>query len=162
MKIRGEGRIKDKVVYVALAFNAGGEKRFSAFGSSRPGTPKSSPGLEPAIKARGVNGFLIAVADGLKGFPEATTTAFPQTIVQTCIVHRISSTISDVEEARTIGLGITDDVHVRAADVVVRRGPIAQFAERNGGRVDEAQHRLAFPAEPATGRRCLYPPVSSA
>jgi transposase-like protein len=35
-----------------------------------------------ATKARGVNDILIAVVDGLKGFPEAITSVFPQTIVQ--------------------------------------------------------------------------------
>jgi putative transposase len=39
------------------------------------------------LKLRGVNDILIAVVDGLKGFPEAITTVFPQTLVQTCIVH---------------------------------------------------------------------------
>ena len=40
------------------------------------------------LKNRGVNDVLIAVVDGLKGFPEAINAVFPQTIVQTCIVHR--------------------------------------------------------------------------
>ena len=39
------------------------------------------------LKARGVNDILIAVVDGLKDFPDAITTVFPQTLVQTCIVH---------------------------------------------------------------------------
>lgn len=38
------------------------------------------------LKARGVNDILIAVADGLKGFPEAITIVYPQTLVKTCIV----------------------------------------------------------------------------
>ena len=45
------------------------------------------------IKARGTNDILIAVVDGLKGFPEAITTVFPQAIVQTCIVHLIRYTM---------------------------------------------------------------------
>ena len=39
------------------------------------------------LKNRGVNDILIAVMDGLKGFPEAITAVFPQTTIQTCIVH---------------------------------------------------------------------------
>ena len=39
------------------------------------------------IKNRGTQDCLIAVCDGLKGLPEAVTTVWPQTIVQTCIVH---------------------------------------------------------------------------
>jgi len=41
------------------------------------------------LKARGVNDILIATVDGLKGFPEVIGAVFPQTIVQTCIVHLI-------------------------------------------------------------------------
>ena len=41
------------------------------------------------LKMRGVNDILIAVVDGLKGFPEAITSVYPQTVVQTCIVHLI-------------------------------------------------------------------------
>ena len=48
------------------------------------------------LKARGVNDNLIAVVDGLKGFPEAITSVFPQTIVQTCIVHLIRNSLAFV------------------------------------------------------------------
>ncbi len=41
------------------------------------------------LKTRGVHDILIAILDGLKGFPEAITVVFPQTVVQTCIVHVI-------------------------------------------------------------------------
>ena len=41
------------------------------------------------LKNRGVEDILIAVVDGLKGFPEAIAAVFPQAIVQTCIVHLI-------------------------------------------------------------------------
>jgi transposase-like protein len=48
------------------------------------------------LKTRGVNDILIAVLDGLKGFPEAITSVFPQTIVQTCIVHLIRNNLAFV------------------------------------------------------------------
>jgi putative transposase len=48
------------------------------------------------LKARGVNDILIAVVDGLKGFPEAITSVFPQTVVQTCIVHLIRNSLAFV------------------------------------------------------------------
>ena len=41
------------------------------------------------LRARGTNDILIAVVDGLKGFPEAITSAFPDCVVQICIVHLI-------------------------------------------------------------------------
>jgi len=48
------------------------------------------------LKARGVNDILIAVVDSLKGFPEAITSVFPQTVVQTCIVHLIRNSLAFV------------------------------------------------------------------
>ena len=45
------------------------------------------------LKARGVSDILIAVVDGLKGFPEAITAVFPDTVVQTCIVHLIRNSV---------------------------------------------------------------------
>lgn len=46
------------------------------------------------LKNRGVQDILIAVVDGLKGFPEAITAAFPKAAVQTCIVHLVRRSLS--------------------------------------------------------------------
>jgi hypothetical protein len=48
------------------------------------------------LKTRGVNDILIAVVDGLKGFPEAIASVYPQTLVQTCIVHLIRNSLAFV------------------------------------------------------------------
>ena len=46
------------------------------------------------LRSRGVNDILIAVVDGLNGFPEAINATFPQTQVQTCIVHLLRHSLS--------------------------------------------------------------------
>jgi putative transposase len=46
------------------------------------------------LRNRGVQDILIAVIDGLKGFPEAITAVFPDTEIQTCIVHLIRNSLS--------------------------------------------------------------------
>ncbi|MBS1301719.1 IS256 family transposase, partial [Loktanella sp. SALINAS62] len=46
------------------------------------------------LKNRGVQDILIAVVDGLKGFPDAITAAFPDTAVQTCIVHLVRHSLN--------------------------------------------------------------------
>lgn len=46
------------------------------------------------LKNRGVQDILMAVVDGLKGFPEAITATFPQTVVQTCVVHLIRHSLN--------------------------------------------------------------------
>lgn len=48
------------------------------------------------LRTRGVGDVLIAVVDGLKGFPEAIVAVFPEAIVQTCIVHLIRSSLAFV------------------------------------------------------------------
>jgi putative transposase len=48
------------------------------------------------LKTRGIADILMAVVDGLKGFPDGITAVFPQTIVQTCIVHLIRNSLDFV------------------------------------------------------------------
>ena len=51
--------------------------------------PTHGPATADCPQARGTGDLLVAVVDGLKGFPEAITTVYPECIVQTCIVHLI-------------------------------------------------------------------------
>ncbi len=81
MKIRDEGLDKNKAVYVALAFNADGEKEVLDHWIEQTEGAKFWLKIINELKARGVNDILIAVVDGLKGFPEAITAVLPQTQV---------------------------------------------------------------------------------
>src|SRR5918912_744551 len=96
VKIRDEGLVKTKAVYVALALNPDGEKDVLGIWIEQTEGAKSWLKVINELKARGVNDILIAVVDGLKGFPEAITSVFPQTIVQTCIVHLIRNSLAFV------------------------------------------------------------------
>ena len=96
VKIRDEGLVKNKAVYVALALNTDGEKEVLGLWIEQTEGAKFWLKVINDLKARGVNDILIAVVDGLKGFPEAITTVFPQTLVQTCIVHLIRNSLSFV------------------------------------------------------------------
>ena len=81
VKIRDEGAVKNKAVYVALAFNTDGEKEVLGLWIEQTEGAKFWLKVMNELKVRGVNDILIAVVDGLKGFPEAITTVFPQTLV---------------------------------------------------------------------------------
>src|ERR1700761_8057047 len=96
VKIRDEGLVKNKAVYVALALNPDGEKDVLGLWIEQTEGAKFWLKVVNELKARGVNDILIAVVDGLKGFPEAITSVFPQTIVQTCIVHLIRNSLAFV------------------------------------------------------------------
>src|SRR5579864_7912065 len=96
VKIRDEGLVKNKAVYVALALNPDGEKDVLGLWIEQSEGAKFWLKVINELKARGVNDILIAVVDGLKGFPEAITSVYPQTIVQTCIVHLIRNSLAFV------------------------------------------------------------------
>src|ERR1700741_4646696 len=96
VKIRDEGLVKNKAVYVALAYNGDGEKDVLGLWIEQTEGAKFWLRVINELKARGVNDILIAVVDGLKGFPEAITSVYPQTLVQTCIVHLIRNSLASV------------------------------------------------------------------
>jgi transposase-like protein len=74
------------------------------------------------LQARGVQDVLIAVVDGLKGFPEAITSVFPQTTIQTCIVHLLRHSLNFVSW--------TDRRRVAGALKAIYRAPSAGAAEQ--------------------------------
>jgi putative transposase len=96
VKIRDDGLVKNKAVYVALAFTMDGEKEVLGLWIEQTEGAKFWLKVMNELKVRGVNDLLIAVVDGLKGFAEAITTVFPQTLVQTCIVHLIRNSLAFV------------------------------------------------------------------
>lgn len=96
VKIRDEGTVKNKAIYVALGLNPSGEKDVLGLWIEQTEGAKFWLKVMNDLKVRGLNDILIAVVDGLKGFPEAITSVFPQTLVQTCIVHLIRNSLSFV------------------------------------------------------------------
>lgn len=87
VRIRDEGVVKNKAVYLALGVAADGRKDVLGLWIEQNEGARFWLGVMNELKTRGVNDILIAVVDGLKGFPEAIRAVFAQTTVQTCIVH---------------------------------------------------------------------------
>ena len=87
VKIRDEGVVKNKAVYLALGVRADGTKEVLGLWIEQSEGARFWLGVMNELKTRGVGDILIAVVDGLKGFPEAIRAVFAQTTVQTCIVH---------------------------------------------------------------------------
>jgi putative transposase len=86
VKVRDEGFVRNKAIYIALGVLPDGTKEILGIWIEQTEGAKFWLRVVNELKARGVQDILIAVVDGLKGFPEAITAVFPQTIVQTCIV----------------------------------------------------------------------------
>src|SRR6201995_1037170 len=96
VKIRDEGLVRNKAVHIALGVRADGTKEILGLWLEQNEVSKFWLRVMNELKNRGVEDVLIAVVDGLKGFPEAITSVFPQTLVQTCIVHLIRNSLSFV------------------------------------------------------------------
>jgi transposase-like protein len=121
VKIRDEGLVKNKAVYVAL--NPDGEKEVLGLWIEQSEGAKFWLKVMNELKARGVNDILIAVVDGLKGFPDAITTVFPQTLVQTCIVHLIRNSLAFVnwKDRKAIMPAIKAIYRAESADTALDR-----------------------------------------
>lgn len=93
VKIRDQGVVRNKAVYLALGVNVQGGKEVLGLWIEQNEGAKFWLKVVNELKTRGVRDILIACCDGLKGFPEAIEAAFPQTVVQTCIVHMIRNSV---------------------------------------------------------------------
>ena len=96
VKIRDEGLVRNKAVYLALGVAADGTKDILGLWIETTEGAKFWLKVMNELKARGVEDILIAVVDGLKGFPEAIEAVFPQAAIQTCIVHLIRNSLDFV------------------------------------------------------------------
>ncbi len=94
VKIRDEGLVKNKAVYLAIGYTCDGYKQILGMWVEQTEGAKFWLSVMNDLKARGLKDILIAVVDGLSGFPEAIETAYPRTLVQTCIVHLIRNSMA--------------------------------------------------------------------
>jgi putative transposase len=165
VKIREEGFVRNKAVYIALGILADGTKEILGIWIEQTEGAKFWLRVMNELKTRGVGDILIAVVDGLKGFPEAINAVFPQTVVQTCIVHLIRHSLEFVSwkdrkmvmpALRAIYRAKDAEAGIKAleefeAGVWGRRYPaIAQSWRRNW------QHVAPFFAYPESVRRIIY------
>ena len=94
VKIRDEGVVRNKAVYLALGVDRDGRRDVLGLWIEQTEGAKFWMKVVSDLRNRGVEDILIAVVDGLKGFPEAIGAVFPQTTIQTCIVHLIRNSLA--------------------------------------------------------------------
>ena len=86
--------VKNKAVYVALGVSRDGVHEVLGLWIADNEGAKFWLSVMTELKNRGVQDVLIAIVDGLKGFPEAIIATFPQATVQTCIVHLVRHSLN--------------------------------------------------------------------
>jgi putative transposase len=94
VKIRDEGLVANKAVYLAIGMRTSGQKEVLGLWIEQSEGAKFWLRVMNELRGRGTQDILIAVVDGLKGFPDAIQAVFPETVVQTCIVHLIRYSMS--------------------------------------------------------------------
>src|SRR6267378_714329 len=96
VKVRDNGHIQNKAIYVVLGVNLEGQKEVLGLWASENEGAKFWLNVLTELQNRGVRDIFIACVDGLKGFPEAIEALFPKTQVQLCIVHMVRASMKYV------------------------------------------------------------------
>jgi transposase-like protein len=96
VKIRQDKQVINKAIYLALGVNMEGHKELLSMWLSENEGAKFWLNVLTELQNRGVKDILIACVDGLKGFPDAINTVYPQTQIQLCIVHMVRNAMKYV------------------------------------------------------------------
>lgn len=95
-KVRHEGKVSSRAIYLALAVNMEGRKEILGMWSSQNEGSRFWLGVFTELQNRGLSDILICCVDGLKGLPEAIESVFPKAKVQLCIVHMLRNSLKFV------------------------------------------------------------------
>lgn len=96
VKVRQDNSVINKAVFLALGINLEGHKELLGMWIAENEGAKFWLSVLTELKNRGVQDILIACVDGLKGFPDAITTVYPQTRIQLCIIHMVRNSLKYV------------------------------------------------------------------
>ena len=130
VKIRQDKQVINKSIYLALGINMDGHKELLGLWLAETEGAKFWLNVLTELQNRGVKDILIACVDGLKGFPDAINTVYPQTQIQLCIVHMVRNSVRFVPwkdykpvtaDLKRIYQSVTEDEALLALE---------QFAER--------------------------------
>jgi putative transposase len=165
VKIRDEGLVRNKAVHIALGVRADGTKEILGLWLEQNEGAKFWLRVLNELRNRGVEDILLAVVDGLKGFPEAIQAAFPETTVQTCIVHLLRHSLDFVswKDRRAVAAALkeiyraVDPAAAEAALTAFEAGPWGQKYAAIGPSWRRAWTEVVpFYAFPADVRRMLH------
>ncbi|MDE9465098.1 IS256 family transposase [Xenorhabdus bovienii] len=164
VKVRQDNRIINKSVFIALGINTEGHKELLGLWLAENEGAKFWLGVLTDLHNRGLKDIFIACVDGLKGFPEAINTVYPQTRVQLCIVHMIRNNLryvswkdakAVVKDLKSIYQAPTEKMALQALEAFAeqwdeRYPQISRSWQENWGNLS------TFFAYPAEVRKVIY------
>lgn len=164
VKIRDEGIVRNKAVYLALAITRDGSRDVLGIWIENQEGAKFWLKVMNELRNRGLQDILIAVVDGLKGFPEAINAVFPDTVIQTCIVHLVRHSLNfcSYKDRKVVAADLKNIYRAETADIAETR--LKEFEDRWDARypsIGQSWRRnwekvIPFFAFPADIRRIIY------
>jgi len=145
VKIREDAVVRNKAIYLALGVLPDGTRDILGLWIENTEGAKFWMKVFNDLKTRGVGDILIAVTDGLKGMPEALGAVFPQTTLQTCIVHLIRNSLdfANWKERKALAAAIKP----------IYTAPSAEAAEAELDAFEQSAWGQKFPTVVAAWRR---------
>jgi putative transposase len=164
LKIREGGTVQRRACYLALGVTVDGERDVLGMWFQETEGAKFWMQVLTELKQRGVQDILICCVDGLKGFPEAIEAIFPETVVQTCIVHLIRHSLKYVPRREREQVARDLKPIYTASDADAAHQQLEAFDEKWGQRfpvitqawLDAWEYVIPFLAFPPEVRRVIY------
>ena len=164
LKIREGGSVQRKACYLALGVTVEGERDVLGMWFQETEGAKFWMQVLNDLKQRGVRDILICCVDGLKGFPEAIEAIYPQTVVQTCVVHLIRHSLKYVPRRQYAEVAADLKPIYTAIDADAAQAALERFDEKWGERfpvitqawLNAWEYVTPFLAFPDEVRRVIY------
>jgi putative transposase len=164
VKMRNEGRVENRAVYVAIGIDLLGRKEVLGLWTSANEGAKFWLSVLTDLRNRGVKDVFIACVDGLKGFPQAIQSVYPQAQVQLCMVHMMRASLNYVtwKEKRQVAADLKPIY--RAMTAAEAEQGLNEFSDKWGGKYqtivrlwrENWEQVIPFLAFPAEIRKVIY------
>jgi putative transposase len=164
LKIRDGGSVQRKACYLAMAITMDGQREVLGMWFQQTEGAKFWMQVLNELKHRGVSDILICCVDGLKGFPDAIEAVFPETMVQTCIVHLIRQSLKYVPRREYDQVVKALKPIYTATDVDQAQEALERFDQKWGKQLppvvkawrENWEYVIPFMAFPSDVRRVIY------
>jgi putative transposase len=164
LKIREGGSVQRRACYLALGITLEGDRDVLGLWFQETEGAKFWMQVLSELKHRGVSDILICCVDGLKGFPEAIEAIFPQTTVQTCVVHLIRHSLKYVPRREREQVARDLKPIYTAVDADAAQAALEAFDDKWGQRfpvitqawLNAWEYVIPFLAFPPEVRRVVY------
>jgi putative transposase len=164
VKIRDGQAVRNHACYLAIGVNLDGERDVLGIWFQKTEGAKFWLQVLTDLKQRGVQDVLVACVDGLTGFPDAIEAVFPQTWVQTCLVHQVRASLRFVPYRDKRAVAADLKKIYTAPDQDAAADELQRFAEKWDGRyptisrswLEHWERIIPFLAFPPDVRRAVY------